>query len=204
MNVHLPLICVVDDDDMVRASVCMLASAHGFSTRSFASCRDFLAANPDCDCLILDVRLPGISGPELQEHLARHACPPPIIFISGHGTVPLAVKTIQLGALDFLQKPFDETSLLERIHQAVASSAMVRRERSERTALAERHAALTKREREVMKLLAEGLASKQIADRLALSTRTVEQYRASLKKKLGTRSLAGILKASDALGDSPS
>lgn len=202
MNNTLPLVCVVDDDDMVRASICMLAEAHGFATRAYASCRDYLADTPDCDCLILDVRLPGISGPELQECLAKRPNPPPIIFISGHGTVPLAVKTIQLGALDFLQKPFDETSLLERIHQAIAHSSIARRERAERLMLAKRHAALTKREREVMRLLADGLASKQIADRLALSTRTVEQYRASLKKKLGTRSLAGVLKASDALGES--
>jgi FixJ family two-component response regulator len=199
MNTLSPLVCVVDDDDMVCASICALLSAHGFATRGFGRCDDFLSASLECDCLILDVRLPGISGPELQEQLAAKPFPPPIIFISGHGTVPLAVKTIQLGALDFLQKPFDEDSLIERVNQAVERSLEARRIRDEKSALAVRHAALTRREKEVLDLLAEGLASKQIADRLALSTRTVEQYRGSLKKKLGARSLAGVLKASEAM-----
>ena len=202
MNTLSPLVCVVDDDDMVCASICALLSAHGFATRGFGRCDDFLSAKLECDCLILDVRLPGISGPELQEQLATCSFPPPIIFISGHGTVPLAVKTIQLGALDFLQKPFDEASLIERVNQAVGRSLEARRIRDEKSALAVRHAALTRREKEVMDLLAEGLASKQIADRLALSTRTVEQYRGSLKKKLGARSLAGVLKASEAMKES--
>lgn len=197
-----PVVCVVDDDDMVCVSICALLAAHGYATRGFGRCDEYLAAELDCDCLILDVRLPGISGPELQEQLTSRSYAPPIIFISGHGTVPLAVKTIQLGALDFLQKPFDEASLIERVRQAVARAAEMKQARIQQSALARRHAALTRREKDVLALLADGLASKQIADQLALSTRTVEQYRGSIRKKLGARSLAGVLKANEALKDS--
>lgn len=195
------LILVVDDDEMVRESICMLATAHGHVARSHASCRGFLddPQRPDCDCLILDVRLPGISGPELQERLLDEPPVPPIIFISGHGTVPLAVKAMQLGALDFLQKPFDETALIRRIGQAVAQSRRQRSERIEKSALAERLARLSQREREVMAAMAAGTPTKLIADQLGISSRTVEQHRASLKRKLGVRSIAAVLQASNLL-----
>jgi FixJ family two-component response regulator len=201
MNASAELICIVDDDDMVRESICMLAAAHDYRARGYASCQHFLDSpeRPDCACLILDVRLPGISGPELQERLTAKPLSPPIIFISGHGTVPLAVKAMQLGALDFLQKPFDETALLGRIRQAIDQFVQARNTHAEKSALAERLSQISQREREVMAAMARGIPTKLIADQLGISIRTVEQHRASLKRKLGARSLAAVLQASTAL-----
>lgn len=196
-------ICVVDDDEMVRESICMLATAHGHLACGHPDCRSFLADphRTDCDCLILDVRLPGISGPELQERLLTEPPVPPIIFISGHGTVPLAVKAMQLGAIDFLQKPFDEAALIERIDQAVAQSQRQRNEIIEKSALAGRLDQLSQREREVLATMAAGTPTKLIADQLGISVRTVEQHRASLKRKLGARSVAAVIQAFNALKD---
>ncbi len=193
---RVPLVLVVDDDDLVRESICMLAQSHGYRTRGFAGCADFLAdpARTDCDCLILDVRLPGISGPQLQEHLRTGAEHCPIIFISGHGTVPLAVQAMRLGALDFLQKPFDEALLLDRVAQAVAQSAVAREQRQTQAGAADLLAQVSVREREVLELLVQGLMSKQIADRLGISTRTVEQHRATLRRKLRARTGPELLR----------
>lgn len=199
MSAAKPLVAVVDDDALVRESICMLAASHDYETLGFAGCQEFLDSSRrgDVDCLILDVRLPGLSGPELQDRLLADAgrLPvPPIIFISGHGTVPLAVQSMRLGALDFLQKPFDEAALLDRIGQAVGVSASRRRERQQKSALAARRDNLSPREREVLDALAAGLANKQIADRFGISIRTVEQHRANLKKKLQARTLADLLR----------
>lgn len=195
------MVCIVDDDDMVRESICMLATAHGHKARGHADCRSFLEdpQRCDCDCLVLDVRLPGMSGPELQERLLEAPFAPPVIFISGHGTVPLAVKAMQLGAIDFLQKPFDEAILIERVNHAIARSRELRAERNGKSALAERLAQISQREREVMMAMAAGTPTKLIADQLGISVRTVEQHRANLKRKLGARSLAAVLQASHAL-----
>ena len=191
-----PLVCIVDDDDMVRTSVCMLAETLNVRTRGFGNCQEFLDSvdRRDCDCLVLDVRLPGISGPALQERLAGMEFVPPIIFISGHGTVPMAVKAMQLGAIDFLLKPFDEQTLLDRIQQAIEQSCQARMQIKEKSVLAARLEMLSEREREVLELLKLGMANKQIADRLNISVRTAEQHRANLKKKLHATSLAELLK----------
>ena len=191
-----PLVLVVDDDDLVRESICMLAQSHGYRARGFAGCAEFLAdpTRIECDCLILDVRLPGISGPQLQEHLRTEAGLCPIIFISGHGTVPLAVQAMRLGALDFLQKPFDEALLLDRVAQAVAQSAAAREQRQTQAGAADLLAQVSVREREVLELLVQGLMSKQIADRLGISTRTVEQHRATLRRKLRARTGPELLR----------
>lgn len=190
------LVAVVDDDPLVRESIRMLLASHGFATRGHACCREYLddRGREDVDCLILDVRLPGIAGPELQERLNAEAWCPPIVFVSGHGTVPLAVKAMRLGALDFLQKPFDEAVLLDRVAQGVALSAERRHKRIRDSALAIRRDLLSARERDVLEGLVAGLGNKQIADRLGISTRTAEQHRASLKRKLGARSLADLLR----------
>jgi len=193
------LICIVDDDLMVRESIRMLCAAHGYKALAYPDCQSFLDA-PErlrCACLILDVRLPGISGPELQERLlADHggATVPPIIFISGHGTLPLAVKAMRLGALDFLQKPFIDGDLLERVAQALEKSQQARQLENEKSALAERLKHLSPREKEVLEALQAGLGNKQIADQLGISIRTVEQHRTNLKTKLQARSLPDLLK----------
>lgn len=190
-----PLVCIVDDDDMVRESIRMLAETLNVQTRGYGNCQDFLddALRRDCDCLVLDVRLPGISGPALQERLAGFERVPPIIFISGHGTVPMAVKAMQLGAIDFLLKPFDEQTLLDRIQQAIEKSRLSRQERKQKSVMNARLELLSEREREVLELLKQGLANKQIAAQLNISVRTAEQHRANLKKKLHASSLAELL-----------
>ena len=189
-------VAVVDDDDLVLTSVCMLLASHGYRARGFASCQAFLddPARSAAECLILDVRLPGITGPELQERLCAESLCPPVIFVSGHATVPLAVKAMRLGAVDFLQKPYDEAALLDRVVQARTRASEARRHELEKSALAGRREQLTAREREVLDALGAGLGNKQIADRLGISVRTVEQYRANLRKKLGARSLAELLR----------
>lgn len=193
------IVCIVDDDLMVRESIRMLCAAHGYTARAYPDCQSFLDA-PDrqqCACLILDVRLPGISGPELQERLLADIHPakvPPIIFISGHGTLPLAVKAMRLGALDFLQKPFIDGDLLERVAQAIEKVRQAEAIHSEKSALAERLDLLSPREKEVLEALEAGLGNKQIADRMGISIRTVEQHRANLKAKLNARTLPDLLK----------
>lgn len=204
-NPSAALICIVDDDPMVCESLRMLCVAHGYRAAAFTDCPGFLAAPErcDCDCLILDVRLPGIGGPELQERLLAEGdeIAPPIIFISGHGTLPLAVKAMRLGALDFLQKPFDDGLLLERVEQAVKHAQRRRQAAQEKSALAGRLAQLSAREKEVLAALLEGFGNKQIADRLGISIRTVEQHRGNLKTKLHARSLAELLKKARAPDD---
>lgn len=193
------LVCIVDDDLMVRESIRMLCVAHGYQACAFDDCQRFFDA-PErhrCNCLILDVRLPGISGPELQERLLDDTAPElvlPIIFISGHGTLPLAVKAMRLGALDFLQKPFNDGDLLERVAQAVEKSRQAQAIQHEKSALARRLDQLSPREKEVLEALESGLGNKQIADKLGISIRTVEQHRANLKAKLNSRTLPDLLK----------
>lgn len=193
------LICIVDDDLMVRESIRMLCAAHGYQASAYPDCQSFLDApeRTGCTCLILDVRLPGMSGPELQERLLADTQPellPPIIFISGHGTLPLAVKAMRLGALDFLQKPFNDGDLLERVAQAVEKAHQAQLVQHEKSALAERLNHLSPREREVLDALEAGLGNKQIADQMGISIRTVEQHRANLKAKLKSRTLPDLLK----------
>jgi len=193
------LICIVDDDLMVRESIRMLCVAHDYQACAYADCQSFLDApeRAQCACLILDVRLPGISGPELQERLLADTPPeriPPIIFISGHGTLPLAVKAMRLGALDFLQKPFNDGDLLERVAQAVEKTRQAQTVQREKSALAERLNHLSPREKEVLDALEAGLGNKQIADQMGISIRTVEQHRANLKAKLKSRNLPDLLK----------
>jgi RNA polymerase sigma factor (sigma-70 family) len=192
-----PLVCVVDDDDMVRESLCLLIATVGHAAKGYASARAFLGDDTvrDCDCLILDVRMPGISGIELQERLAREHPDIPVIFISGHGDIPMAVRTMRLGALDFLQKPFAEQTLLDRVQEAVDRSTQQRRQHVERAALVARYDLLTERERDVLEALLSGAANKQIADQLGISSRTVEQHRASLMRKMRVASIAELVTA---------
>lgn len=189
-----PLVCVIDDDAMVRESLRQLLEALGMACSAFADCRSFLdsADLPRCECLILDVRMPGISGTMLQEMLIERAAYLPIIFISGHGDIPLAVEAMRKGAIDFMQKPFNEQLLLDRVQKAIAQCQAKRQAASQQDDLNNRLASLTPREREVLDGILAGLPNKRIASQLDISIKTVEQHRARAMAKLGARSLADL------------
>ena len=191
------VICVVDDDAVVRESLKLLIEMQGVRVRDYGNCQDFLADEHglDCACLVLDVRLPGISGLQLQERLRQRPEIPPIIFISGHADVPTAVQAMRAGALDFLQKPFPEQILLDRVEQAIDLSLQKRRDRVRRSALEARTAQLTARERDVLECMLSGRANKLIADELAISVKTVEQHRARVMEKMRVGSVAELVQA---------
>ena len=187
-------VCVIDDDAMVRESLRQLLEALGISCSAFADCRAFLDS-PDlsrCQCLILDVRMPGISGIMLQEILLEKAAYLPIIFISGHGDIPLAVEAMRKGAVDFMQKPFNEQLLLDRVQKAIALCQERQQAASQQHDVDSRLASLTPREREVLDGILAGLPNKRIASQLDISIKTVEQHRARAMGKLGARSLADL------------
>lgn len=190
-------VCVIDDDDVVRESLKLLIETQGVRVLSYASCPEFLD-DPQaaaCACLVLDVRLPGMSGIRLQERLLERGDVPPIIFVSGHADVPTAVQAMRAGALDFLQKPFPEQVLLDRVEQAIELFRRRQTERVRRSTLAARQAQLTSREREVLECLLAGKANKQIADALDISVKTVEQHRARVMEKMRASSLAELVQS---------
>lgn len=191
------LVCVVDDDEMVRMSVGMLIETLGVRAKSYASCVQLMedeASLQLAGCLVLDVRMPGISGLEMQERLEALRVDAPIIFISGHGDVPMVVRAMRGGALDFLQKPFDEQVLLDRVQQAIEISAKRRRERVRRATVEARLATLTPRENDVLKGITGGRQNKLIAEDLGISMKTVEQHRARIMEKMHAASLADLVR----------
>lgn len=191
------LVCVVDDDELVRVSVCMLIETLGVRAKSYTNCLQLLedeASLKLCGCLVLDVRMPGISGLEMQERLESLRVDAPIIFISGHGDVPMVVRAMRGGALDFLQKPFNEQLLLDRVQQAIGISARRRRERVKRATLEARVATLTPREKDVLEEMIAGRQNKVIADNLGISMKTVEQHRARIMEKMHAASLAELVR----------
>ena len=180
---------VVDDDPAVRDSIAMFIRAEGLEVRTFDSARSLLAEWERCKpgCLIVDLRLPGASGLDLQERLAGDDNAPPIIFLTGYGTVPAAVRALKAGAMDFLEKPFDPAVLLALVREALA------RDRARRADI-RRLDALTRREREVLGKVVEGDTNKVVAANLGISVRTVELHRARGMRKLGVRSVAELVR----------
>lgn len=192
-----PLVCVVDDDDAVRLSIGLLIETLGLPVRSFASALDVLEDSEvlaRAHCLVLDVRMPGLSGVGLQERLIRLAHTAPIIFVSGHGDVPMVARAMHDGAFDFLQKPFNEQVLLDRVQEAVQLAARRRRLNARRADIQRRLDALTLRERDVMEGMVAGRLNKQIAEDLGISMKTVEQHRARVMEKLKADSLAALVR----------
>jgi len=189
---------VVDDDEAVRNSLGLLLKSIGLKSRLFASAADFLDTySPDWSgCIILDIRMPGMSGMELQKKLIELHCTMPITFVTGHGDVPMAVEAMQHGAFDFIQKPFRDQELLDRINQALSWDSEHRSEEERRKAVQERYATLTPREKEVMNCVVRGLANKVIAMDLGLSQRTVEIHRARVMEKMQSKSLAELVRMS--------
>ena len=189
-------VCIVDDDEAVRGSLKLLLKTLGVPALAYGSAQEFLA---DFDpqrsgCLVLDIRMPGMSGLDLQQALNTRGALVPIIFITGHGDVPMAVEAMQQGAMDFLQKPFREQDLVDRINKALEKDRAGREVLGNRARLQARIDTLTPREREVMKLIIAGKANKVIAGDLQLSQRTVEIHRAHVMEKMGANSLAHLVR----------
>jgi len=188
---------IIDDDEAVRDSMSMLLETVDLPHRCFASAAEFLQFfdGSQRGCLVLDIRMPGMSGLELQQRLNDANALLPIIFITGHGDIPMAVEAMRQGALDFMRKPFREQDLLDRITQALEHEAGIRDVLLDRAKVLERIATLTAREHEVFERVAEGQANKVIAIDLGISERTVEVHRAQVMRKLEVRTLAQLVKA---------
>ncbi|MEX0709032.1 MAG: response regulator transcription factor [Woeseia sp.] len=191
-----PSVFVIDDDQSIRHAMELLMRSVGMTCRIFHSAGDFLDVySPDLSgCLVLDIRMPGISGLELQDKLANLGSSLPIIFITGYGDVPMAVEAMQKGAFDFLEKPFRDQELLERIGAAMEADSMQRAQEHQAQAVQQRVARLTKREREVLELVITGKPNKIIAHELDVSQRTVEIHRARVMEKMEAGSLAELVR----------
>jgi FixJ family two-component response regulator len=192
-----PLVYLVDDDEAVRDSLGLLLRSVGLDCEVYASALEFLEAyDPQRhSCLVADIRMPGLSGLELQQRLNEQRADVPVIFITGHGDVPMAVNAMKSGASDFVQKPFRDQDLIDRIHKALAQDRERRAWRAEEKIIRGRLALLTPREAEVMKRVVRGQANKVIAMDLGVSQRTVELHRARVMRKLKMRSLAELVSA---------
>ena len=197
-----PIVFVVDDDSSMREALTDLISSVGLSVEAFKSAQEFLEnRRPDAPaCLVLDVRLPGLSGLDLQRELLRTEAPIPIIFITGHGDIPMSVRAIKEGAVEFLPKPFRDQDLLDAIQHALAIDRSARQERSMMAEVRRRYESLTKREREVMRLVVSGLLNKQIAGELGSSEVTVKMHRGQVMRKMKAQSIVELLRMSEKIG----
>jgi FixJ family two-component response regulator len=201
MTEERPIVYVVDDDPSMREAVQDLIASVGLQARGFASPREFLeAARPDAPaCLILDVRLPGASGLNFQQELAKSGVSIPVIFITGHGDIPMSVRAIKAGAVEFLTKPFRDQELLDAINAAIERSRAQRSEATLMDDLRQRFAALTPREREIMALVILGRMNKQIAGELGVSEVTVKVHRGQIMRKMRAKSLPELVRMGDVL-----
>jgi FixJ family two-component response regulator len=195
------IVYVVDDEPSIRNSTKELAESVGLRVQTFATAQDFLRSErPDVPgCLVLDVRLPGLSGLDLQRELGKMNNPVPIIFITGHGDIPMTVKAMKAGAVDFLAKPFRHQDLLDAIAHALERDREGRRQRSELAEARGRYESLTPREREVMAFLVKGMLNKQVAAELAMTEPTVKFHRAHVMQKMKADSMAGLVRIAERL-----
>jgi FixJ family two-component response regulator len=196
------IVYVVDDDSSVREAIKSLIRSVGLRVETFGTAQEFLkSARPDAPgCVVLDVRLPGLSGLDLQRELAANGSNLPVIFITGHGDIPMSVRAMKAGALEFLTKPFRDQDLLDAIQQALERDRGARQQRSETAGLRERFDSLTAREREVMGLVVSGLLNKQIAGELGTSEVTIKIHRSQVMKKMSAGSLAELVRMTEKLG----
>ena len=202
MNEISPIVFVIDDEPSVRASLKRLIGSVGLHVQAFASAEEFLNyKRPDGpECLVLDVRLPDLSGLDLQQQLAKRKLDLPIVFITGHGDIPMSVRAIKAGAVEFLTKPFREEDLLQAIQQGIERNRADRQLRAEVGRLQQYYSSLTPREREVFPLVTSGLLNKQVAALLGTSEKTIKVHRGRVMQKMKATSLAALIHMAERLG----
>jgi len=189
------MVFVVDDDDSVRKALSRLIRSVGLNVETFGSAGEFLARepHPGPTCLILDVRMPGLSGLDLQKELAASGINVSVIFITGHGTIPISVQAMKAGAVEFLEKPFDDQTLIDAVHEALKKNQQARQKKTELKEIDERVNSLTPREREVFALVVTGKLNKQIAFELGTNEKTIKSQRAQVMRKMQADSLADLV-----------
>jgi FixJ family two-component response regulator len=202
MNEAVPVVFVVDDDPSVRRAIKRLVESVGLQVETFGSAQEFLhSERPDsASCLVLDIRLPGISGLDFQRELAKAGIHIAVVFITGHGDIPMTVRAMKAGAVEFLTKPFRDQDLLDAIQQGLERDRTRRAQESEVATLRERLELLTPREREVLPWVASGLPNKQIADAVGASEATIKVHRSQLMRKMGAPSLADLVRMAEKMG----
>jgi FixJ family two-component response regulator len=194
------VICVIDDDEDVRASLKSLLRSAGYEARAFASPEEFMGSADDAACLILDVRLRNADGLAFQEELIASEASIPIVLMTGYGDIPMSVRAMKAGAVNFLSKPFADDNMIAAVEEAVERSRGSRRQAEKEAGLRVRLEGLTAREREVMGLVTAGLMNKQVAARLGVSEITVKIHRGNLMRKMQAQSLADLVRMADTLG----
>jgi len=187
-------VSIIDDDADVLDAVALLLRARGYDVATYSNATDFLRAEFQPGCIVSDVRMPDITGLDLLARLKDAGDPRPVVLLTGHGDVGMAMLAVKQGAFDFIEKPFKDSFLLQAVEQAIETGREIYREQAELAALKTRYGTLTQRQRETMQLVVEGLSNKDIAARLGISPRTVEIYRAWLMTKMGANSVADLVK----------
>jgi FixJ family two-component response regulator len=202
MNAEHPIVFVVDDDASIRDALRNLFRSTGLRVETYDSAQAFLASRglDVPGCLVLDVRLPGLSGLDLQRRLHEVNIKTPIVFITAHGDIPMSVRAMKAGAVEFLTKPFRDQDLLDAVHQAIERDRAARRQQAEVAQLAERYESLSLREREVMGLVLRGLLNKEIAGELGISDATVKLHRGKVMHKMQANSLAELIRMGERVG----
>jgi FixJ family two-component response regulator len=197
-----PCIFIVDDDQSVRDALSSLFRSVGYKVQLFGATQEFIEAKrgEGNSCLVLDIRLPGVSGLDLQTHLNRTQIPIPVIFMTGHGDIPMSVRAMKAGAIDFLAKPFRDQDMLDAVANALAADMKRRASDDSMASVRTAYETLTSREREIMAFVTAGLMNKQVAGNLGLSEITVKIHRASVMKKMGCQSLADLVRMASLLG----
>lgn len=195
-----PTVSLIDDDPSVLDALSLLLRTQGVTTECFASAHDFLAAAPDPGCIVSDVRMPEVSGLDLLRQLSVAGDPRPLILLTGHGDVAMAVEAVKLGAFDFIEKPFDNANLVAVVKNALEAAVATHRDRTELTELRERFQSLSERQRDTMQLLVRGFANKEVGRKLGISPRTVEIHRTWVMNKMGAKTLAELVRKAMALG----
>lgn len=194
-----PIVFIVDDDESVRKALSRLIKSVDLKVETFSSANDFLKRDPydGPACLVLDIRMPGLSGLDLQAELAKSERTSSIVFITGHGNIPMSVQAIKAGAVDFLEKPFEEQALLDAVHLAIQKDRLVKEKLAELRKIQERVESLTPREREVFALVVTGMLNKQIAFEMGISEKTIKVHRARVMQKMQAESLADLVRMAE-------
>ena len=206
MAESIPTVFVVDDNPSIRESLSLLLSSAGYSVNTFASAKEFLESEHSTSgpaCLVLDVKMPGISGLDLQKELTSRNYAIPVIFITGHGDIPMSVQAMKKGAVDFLSKPFDDGQLLDAVKVALLKDSQARADLNEQKHIMQRLDSLTTRENEILTYLITGMLNKQIAYELKISERTVKAHRKQVFDKMGVNSMAELVRLTEKVGVKP-